>query len=338
MYYPPYNFNRYYDPASFQMIQAEKRDLKHTVNILCWTLFAAIFMIYGLVFVCRFYLSAIGYTPVDLESDFGGFTPVLYYLVTNASYVVALAAPPLIYFWVRHIPLDEALPFERVGFVKTIACALFGSLVCLLANYPANIVNAIQESFGFYNDLSYPLNDDPVVLILYVITVAVIPPIVEELLFRGMVLHDLRKYGDGFAVVVSSILFGLYHGNFTQIVFAFFAGLAMALVVVKTGSLWTAILIHFVNNSISVALDLVQRYMGDQAANITYFTIFGVLFVLGILSLIYLIVKDGHFFRLERRNLIFPLGARIRAAFANPGAVAVILVSLMLSCYALTVS
>lgn len=338
MYYPPYNSNQYYDPASFQMMQEEKRGLKRTMNALCWILLVAMLMMYGLVFVCRYYLSAIGYTPVDTQSDFAGFTPELYYLMMSATYMVALAVPPLIYFRVRRIPLGEALPFERAGFVKTAACVLFGAFVCMLANIPANLVAEIQEFFGFQSNLEMPLTDDLSVLILYGITVAVIPPIVEELLFRGMVLHGLRKYGDGFAVVVSAILFGLYHGNFVQMVFAFFAGLVMALVVVKTGSLWTSILIHFMNNSISLTLEMIQRFAGDQAANTANFIIWGMIVVLGVLSLIYLIVKDPHFFRTERRNPVFPLGARIRAAFANPGGVVMILFALASSVYALFIT
>lgn len=338
MDYPPYNSNRYYDPASFQMMQEEKRGLKRTVNWLCWTLLAAMLLMTGLMIACRYYLSAIGYTPVDSQSDFAGFTPELYYLMLNAIYMVALAAPPLIYFRVRRIPLSEALPFERAGFVKTAACVFFGALVCMLANYPANVVAEIQDYFGFQSNLEMPLTNDLSVLILYGIMVAVIPPIVEELLFRGMVLHGLRKYGDGFAVVVSAILFGLYHGNFVQIAFAFFAGLVMALVVVKTGSLWTSILIHFANNSISLALEMIKRFAGDQAVNTADFIVMSALMVFGTLSLIYLIVKDRHFFQPESRNLPFPLGARIRAAFANPGAVAVLIFALATSIRSLSVS
>ncbi|HEX3038855.1 MAG TPA: CPBP family intramembrane glutamic endopeptidase, partial [Caproiciproducens sp.] len=282
------------------------------------------------------YLSAIGYTPVDSQSDFAGFTPELYYLMLNAIYMVALAAPPLIYFRVQRIPLSEALPFERAGFVKTAACVFFGAAVCMLANIPANFVDEVQDFFGFQTNLEMPLTNDLSVLILYGIMVAVIPPIVEELLFRGMVLHGLRRYGDGFAVVVSSILFGLYHGNFVQIVFAFFSGIAMALVVVKTGSLWASVLVHFINNAVAFAIELLRRFVGNQVASTADFIIMAALIVLGMLSLIFLIVKDRNFFRLEGRNLIIPLGARIRAAFANPGGVAMLIFALVSSVHVLT--
>lgn len=49
--------------------------------------------------------------------------------------------------------------------------------------------------------------------ILYVIGVAVIPPLVEELGFRGVMLSALRRYGDGFAVLVTAVAFGIFHGN-----------------------------------------------------------------------------------------------------------------------------
>ena len=336
MYYPPYPPNPYYNPSPYFLMQEEKRDLKRTANSLCWTLLAAMLLMSGLVYVCKYFLSLIGYTPVDPASEFGGFTPVLYYLATGAGYVVGLAVPPLLYFAAKRIPLTNALPFQKTGLLKTAACVFFGSAVCMLANIPANMVVQIETFFGFSGNMpAMPLSNDIGVLILYGITIAIIPPIVEELLFRGMILQSLRKYGDGFAIVVSAMLFGLYHGNFVQMVFAFIAGLVMALVVVRTGSLWNSIIIHFINNSISFGIEMTQRYAGDSTANTVNYVIVGVLFALGLISLLYLLIKDKHFFRSQPSNPLFPLSAKVGAAFANPGGIAMLLFSVSMSVYIL---
>lgn len=334
MYYPPYT--PYYQYGPYNLIRGAKRDLRRTSNSLCWTLLIAMFLMSGFTYVCGFYLKAIGYSGDYTNAEFNGFTPILYYLSTGLSYVIGLAVPVLLYFAIRKIPLDEALPFAKAGFGKTLACVLFGTMVCMLANLPANMVVNIEKALGFSGNMpDMPLTDDPWVLVLYGIVIAIIPPIVEELLFRGMILHSLRRFGDGFAIVGSAMLFGLYHANFVQIVFAFIAGLVMALVVVRTGSLWTSIIIHFMNNSISFGLEMVQRYAGDQIANEVNLIVMSVVVVLGLISIIWLAVKDKTFLRSAAPDPLLRTSSKIGALFSNPGGVAVLAFSLFTSIYIL---
>lgn len=334
---PYYQYNPFYDPTPYLMAQGQKRELRRTSNALCWTLLAALFLMSGLTIVCGKYLVALGYTGEYANLDFNGYTPVLYYLSYGLSYVVGLTLPVMLYFAIKRIALHEILPFEKAGVAKTAACVFFGSLVCLLANIPANAVVNIQNRFGFSGTTpELPLTDDTWVLVLYGITIAVIAPIVEELLFRGMIMQSLRKYGNGFAVVASALMFGLYHGNFVQMVFAFIAGLVMGLVVVRTGSLWTSILIHFINNGISVSIQMVQRYADENTVNMVNNIIVLSLLVLGAISLIYLLMKDKHFFRGDKPDMFLKLSSKLGAAFFNPGGVALIFFAAFLSIYTVT--
>jgi membrane protease YdiL (CAAX protease family) len=324
----PYNqYNPYNVPPPYVLAQGEKRELRRTSNALCLTLLAAMFLmgIFAL-YICPLYLKAVGYTGDYSVEGFSGYTPVLYYLANGMGYVVGLSVPVLLYFAIKRIPLSEILPFGKAGFLKTAACVLFGSLVCILANIPANAVVNIEKAWGFSGEMpESPLTNDPLVLILYGIGIAIIPPIVEELLFRGMILQSLRKYGDGFAVVASAVLFALFHGNFVQIVFAFIAGLVMAHVVVRTGSLWTSILIHFINNGISYAMQITQRFAGVETANRMNGIIVMSLLVLGVLSLIYLLIKDKHFFRGDVHNPYLKFSSKLGAVFGNFGGVALLI-------------
>lgn len=330
MNYPPYT--PYYNYGPYHMVQGAKRDLRKTANPVCWTVLAAILLMNIFTFVCQWYLKAVGYSGDFSNPDFMGFTPVLFYLSMMLSYVVGLAVPVLLYFAIKRIPLEEALSFQKTGFLKTAACVFFGSAVCMLANIPANMVVNVEKVFGFSGEMpQYPLTDNPLILALYFVTIAVIPPVVEELLFRGMVLHSLRKYGDGFAIVASAMLFGLYHGNFVQMVFAFIAGLVMALVVVRTGSLWTSILIHFINNSVSFALEMVQRYAGDEFANQVNYIVMGVMVALGLIAVIWLMAKDRHFFRTGAPDPLLRFSSKLGALFSNPGGVAMLVFAVVSS-------
>ena len=50
-------------------------------------------------------------------------------------------------------------------------------------------------------------------------------PFGEEILFRGFLLQNFKRYGVRFAIIFSAILFGIYHGNIVQTPFAFILGL-----------------------------------------------------------------------------------------------------------------
>ncbi len=88
--------------------------------------------------------------------------------------------------------------------------------------------------------------NNPFSVILYA---SIGAPIVEEFLFRGAILQRMIPCGKRFAMVFSSLLFGLFHGNIIQIPFAFLVGLILSYVAVEYSLLWS-ILLHFINNCI----------------------------------------------------------------------------------------
>ena len=86
------------------------------------------------------------------------------------------------------------------------------------------------ESFGFNYEVSQTESPDGILgFMLTFIAIAVVPPLVEEFACRGLILGSLQKFGNGFAIVCSAILFGLMHGNFRQIPFAFLIGIGLAM-------------------------------------------------------------------------------------------------------------
>lgn len=77
----------------------------------------------------------------------------------------------------------------------------------------------------------------------------VIGPVLEEILFRGIVCRRLRKaWGPAWAVIISALLFGLYHGNLTQGVYAAILGAILAIAYVNTDKLWLCMVMHVLGN------------------------------------------------------------------------------------------
>ena len=333
MVYPQYGYGQ----SPFYLFQRKKYELKRTSNQLCWVSLAAIFAMSALTYVCLRILLLSGYKLNYAYSEFSGINPVLYYFAVGVGYIVGLALPVLLYFAAKKVPLSEGLPFRKTGVLKTVACVFFGSAVCMLANIPADIVVSIEQYFNFSGNMpSMPLTDDPLVLFLYGIVIVIIPPLVEEMLFRGMILQSLRRYGDGFAVVASAFLFGFYHANFAQSVFAIICGLAMGFVVIRTGSLLPSILIHMVNNSVSLGLEMVQRYQGEAAAASLNSIVMGALLILGIVSAFFLAVRYKGFFRAGPSDPTFRFSSKMGALFTNPGGIVMLIYTVGMSIYSLT--
>lgn len=83
---------------------------------------------------------------------------------------------------------------------------------------------------------------------------AVLVPIGEELLFRGVIYGGLRRYGVTVATIASAAVFGLAHGISIVLVGAVILGVVAALLYERTRSIWPAVAVHGVNNGISFAI------------------------------------------------------------------------------------
>ncbi len=84
--------------------------------------------------------------------------------------------------------------------------------------------------------------------LVYIFILSVSAGICEEVMFRGTIMPALEDRGAVPAVVLSSLLFALFHVSFLNLFSTFILGAVMAVVVIKTGSLWGGMLYHMLNN------------------------------------------------------------------------------------------
>ena len=98
-------------------------------------------------------------------------------------------------------------------------------------------------------------------LVLAIITVAIVPAICEELLFRGMVLNGLRSKGKWVAILISALVFALMHSNIEQLPYTFMLGVVLGYIAYETGSIIPSIVMHTFNNTIV----LVTMYLQQNA-------------------------------------------------------------------------
>ena len=263
MYVPPYGYRPppYYQPPTYyqppDVFLPEKREIRSRSNQigLASIGFFVVSAVTPMLFTML--LSIFGY-PFNGSAEFSYLTPELYFLMIGAVYCLSLFLPFLILIKAAHVPLAEVLPIHKAKFGVCAGCVFLGVAACMLSNIPANLVANFLREIGFSGQSpSYPATDSLAGNILYFIIIAIVPPLFEEFVFRGVILGRLRRYGDGFAILASSLLFGLFHGNFIQIPFAFFVGLVLGFVVVRTNNLWVAVAIHFINNAFAVSMEFI---------------------------------------------------------------------------------
>ena len=88
--------------------------------------------------------------------------------------------------------------------------------------------------------------------ILAALHIILLGPVLEEIIFRGIILRGfLKNYHPVKAIVISSLLFGIIHLNLSQLVAAFIIGCFIGFIYWQTRSLFLCILIHIVNNGIA---------------------------------------------------------------------------------------
>ena len=168
---------------------------------------------------------------------------------------------------------ELTLPFGRsYENSRAVLLVAAGLGVCFAGSLATNYFAVYAKSIGFdfysFEQALEPeaLPEGALGVAVLLLRSAIVPAIVEECVFRGVILQSLRRFGDWFAIVCTAVLFGLTHANMTQVPFAVIAGVALGYCAVVTGSLRTGIIVHFLNNLVSVITVLVQNTGGDGAA------------------------------------------------------------------------
>lgn len=130
---------------------------------------------------------------------------------------------------------------------------LFALFVFTLGRIPL-----IKEYIENYNALMRNLTFTDGNIFALVFSLAILTPIVEELLFRGIILSAFKAYfGEKAAIVLSALVFGIMHWNPIQSTYAFLLGLVLAYIYLKTQSIYSAIIFHMIFNFMGAVLQVI---------------------------------------------------------------------------------
>ena len=320
-------YNEKYGYISLKKLKMKliRKDLSTTH--LC--VIAALVLSLGVSFLLSMFLSIAA--PEMLITT--GIPPYLYYMINMFGSAFTIGMPFAVYLAFKGESVSNYLKFQRVRAFDSILLILGAVALWLLANFPSMLIMELVESVGLDGGAQESLAGTNLFeSILYILTIAVFPPIFEEFAFRGVLLSSLRKHGDGIALVASSVAFALMHTSISSMPFALICGFAMGYVYLKTNNLWLSIAIHFVNNANATLPGILYLYLPEATVNLISNLIFYGLILIGVVALIILFATKKVFYtpENERRSISYELsaGSKTLAYITSPGIIAVMILTI----------
>lgn len=300
-------------------------------------------------YLASMYATSLGFGIMFGAASFTSIDTVSVFLLEIFISVFSAFIPGLFYFLFSGRSMSDTIKTSYVRQKELWALVFIGMAVAMVANTASDMVQTNFSFFGLQNSVSMSEDvSNPLEIVLYIISTALVPAFAEEFAFRGIFMGILRKYGDAFAIITSAIIFGAMHGNIAQIPFAFVLGLVFAYVDCKTNSIIPSIIIHFLNNFYAVMLDVLQStgVFSDRIFMMIYFILIASFCILGLISFFYLIKIDKNYFRLSEKLIqssgnepiiLITLKEKMKAFFINPGMLFVINVFLIETVFSIEV-
>lgn len=231
----------------------------------------------GAMFVCAFLFMYLGQILLSLILEASLNNAAAFINTMACQYIfmalnqVCIVGAIFVYGKISGVAPIRVAGVKRGLNLKQTAMLLPIAVLCILAFMPlAQLFLMALSAMGFSGGTTIPSAQSVGGLFLSFLVIAVLPAIGEEFVFRGNVAQGLKQKGYGFAIVISSVLFGLFHGNALQLVHQALLGAVMCYVAFATGSFWGAAIIHFINNAIALLLDFILlKSTGSSAVQIT---------------------------------------------------------------------
>ncbi len=156
----------------------------------------------------------------------------------------------------------ELSNFRKTDFRVLLLCVPLGVCTLCFTAGTSTLWSVILYYLGYRGGgSSMPETLNAWLLILDLVLTGVLPAVFEEFTNRGAFLTAVRSsFNPAQTVLICGLAFGLFHQNITQIFYTFFFGVLCAVLVLRTKSVFPGMIVHFVNNALSVYLDYAEAY------------------------------------------------------------------------------
>lgn len=240
--------------------------------------------------------------------------------------ILGLGLPFIGYMYLFRLPFAETVPVKKIRTGNFLMLTTFGLGFSVMVNYLGNVLISGTAVTGGLSNLRNVLADNRGIGLLYsIICLCIIPALVEEFVFRGVVLQVLRrKGGDTFAILLSALMCALVYSN-TQGITAFFISLLMGYLVVFSGSVLPAIFVGLIRSALSLVMTLLGMSLSydkvtaiDAGATILLIAV-GVFAAAGILK------KYPDFIKIKEGKSSLTLAEKVGVALRSPSMILLII-------------
>lgn len=179
------------------------------------------------------------------------------------------------------------------------SCIGFNNVVMMIAELAQDFIDYIidlldldfnYDIFGAFNETSEMIYSGG--LVMQIISTCIGAPLAEELLFRGLIYRRLRKIMTITpAMLISSLIFGIIHGNIIQAIYAFLIGMICAYIYEKFKNIWAPIILHATANTFAVISTYFAGVTEGVGLNLGAYMLYTVLMIAGTFGLLFLLEK-----------------------------------------------
>ncbi|MCR3954829.1 MAG: CPBP family intramembrane metalloprotease [Gudongella sp.] len=192
----------------------------------------------------------------------------LYIGILITEYILILV-PNLVYLKARGYSLRKALglhPITVRQIIQIFFIMIFAYPMAVFLNYIVLImVNSVSPAMPIGVPVPTSLTD----YLIGLLVIAVTPGICEEVMFRGTMQSAYTRMGDKQAILISALLFGMFHFNLLNLLGPLFLGIVLGIIRYKTNSLYGSILGHTINNGIALTLGFLLTGFTENIQEIT---------------------------------------------------------------------
>ncbi|MGN0431420.1 MAG: lysostaphin resistance A-like protein [Lachnospiraceae bacterium] len=248
-------------------------------------------------------------------------------------YIVGM---PLMMLLISRVPAEN-IPKHKMSAGKLTIAAMMCYCVMYCSNLIGTVITFVIEIIkgsSVNNSMQdIALGTGTGIRVLFMVICA---PVFEELIFRKLLVDRAVKYGEGTAVVLSGLMFGLFHGNLSQFVYATTLGMFLAFIYVKTGKIQYTVILHMIVNFVGGVLGVwilewsgytdlladpasIQENMAAVMTGLLIMLIYVFCLIGIVIAGFVLLIVFRKKFRVSRGKIVLPKGKRFTTVICNLG-------------------
>lgn len=177
---------------------------------------------------------------------------------------ILILLPCLFFLKIKGMPIKETLRLNRIGLKQILLVIGITIFTYPLAVFFQAIFIGILNIFREVSPSTIPLPKDGIQYIISFFIIALAPGICEEVMFRGVMLDAYSRLGYKKSIIISAILFGVFHFNLLNLIGPTVLGIVFGIMAYKTNSIYSSIIGHTVNNGIALTIGFAMNRFQEE--------------------------------------------------------------------------